>query len=181
MAHWMKVVRFVDYKEETHALAALMRFDFARLNEVMAVFRRFIKFAEGNSVSYSDIFPMLEKLMANLSALYANKHSEAFMNAVSTALFRNNGCEHNSCMRSGDANWKKKLQRCYAITRVRRKHGNDVQEGRCYIIESVSLRRCSDDQSLPGLLGQSGPVPLSEGFVHILSSAGFHSRPETRH
>jgi hypothetical protein len=68
-------------KEETDALAALMRLDIARLNEVMAVFRRFIKSAEGNSVSYSNIFPMLEKLMANLGALRANKHAEAPMNA----------------------------------------------------------------------------------------------------
>jgi hypothetical protein len=60
-----------------------MRLDFARLNEVMAVFRRFIKSAEGNSVSYSNIFPMLEKLMANFGALHANKHTEALMNAVS--------------------------------------------------------------------------------------------------
>jgi hypothetical protein len=73
-------------KEETDALAALMRLDFARLNEVMAVFRRFINFAQDNSVSYSNIFPMLEKLMANLGAVRANKHSEAFMNAVSRGL-----------------------------------------------------------------------------------------------
>jgi hypothetical protein len=49
----------------------------------MAVFRRFIKSAEGNSVSYSNIFPMLEKMMANFSALHANKYAEALMNAVS--------------------------------------------------------------------------------------------------
>jgi hypothetical protein len=51
-------------EEETDALAALMRIDFARLNKVMAVVRGFIKSAEGNSVSYS-------------------KYREAFMNAVS--------------------------------------------------------------------------------------------------
>jgi hypothetical protein len=79
----MQVVSFLKDKEETDALAALMRFDFARLNEVMAVFRQFIKSAEGNSVSYSNIFPMLEKLMANLAAVRANKHAEALMNAVS--------------------------------------------------------------------------------------------------
>jgi hypothetical protein len=83
MAHWMQVVSFSKDKEETNTLAALMQFDFAKLNEVMAVFRRFIKSAEGNSVSYSNIFPMLEKLMANLGALRANKHAEALMNAVS--------------------------------------------------------------------------------------------------
>jgi hypothetical protein len=83
IAHWMQVVSFLKDKEETDAPAALMRLDFARLNEVMAVFRRFIKSAEGNSVSYSNIFSLLEKLMADLSALRANKHSEAIMNAVS--------------------------------------------------------------------------------------------------
>jgi hypothetical protein len=65
MTHWIQVVSFLKDKEETDALTALMRLDSARLNEVMAVFRRFIKFAEGNPVSYSNIFPMLEKLMAN--------------------------------------------------------------------------------------------------------------------
>jgi hypothetical protein len=79
----MQVVSFLKDKEETDALAALMPVDFARLNEVMAVFRRFIKSAEGNSVSYSNIFPMLEKLMANLDAARANKHAEALVNAVS--------------------------------------------------------------------------------------------------
>jgi hypothetical protein len=70
-------------KEEIDALAALMRLDFARMNEVMTVFRRFIKSAEGNSASYSNTFPMLEKLMANVGALRANKHAAAFVNAVS--------------------------------------------------------------------------------------------------
>jgi hypothetical protein len=76
----MQVVSFLNDEEGTDAL---MRLDFARLNEIMAVFRRFFKSAEGNPVSYSNIFPMLEKLMANLSALHANKHAEALMNAVS--------------------------------------------------------------------------------------------------
>jgi hypothetical protein len=40
-------------EEETDALAALMRLDFARLNKVMAVFRRFIKSVEGT------LFPIL--------------------------------------------------------------------------------------------------------------------------
>jgi hypothetical protein len=83
MAHWMQVVGFLNDEEETDALAALMRLDFAGLNEVMAVFRRFIKSAEGNSASYSNIFPMLEKLMANLGALRADKHAGAPINAVS--------------------------------------------------------------------------------------------------
>jgi hypothetical protein len=75
MAHWMQAVSFLKDKGETDALAALMRLDFARLNEVMAVFRRFIKSTEGNYVSYSNIFPMLEKLIANLGALRLNKHT----------------------------------------------------------------------------------------------------------
>jgi hypothetical protein len=79
----MQVVNFLKDKEETEALAALMRLDFARLNEVMAVFRQFIKSAEGNFVSCSTIFPMLDKLMANFGAVRANKHAEALMNAVS--------------------------------------------------------------------------------------------------
>jgi hypothetical protein len=83
MAHWMQVVSFLKDKGETDALTALMRIDFARLNEVMTVFRQFIKSPEGNSVSYSNIFPMLKKLMANLGAVRANKHAEALMNAVS--------------------------------------------------------------------------------------------------
>jgi hypothetical protein len=82
----MQVVSFLKDKGETDALAALMRLDFARLNEVMAVFGWFIKSAEGNFVSDSNIFPMLEKLMANLGALRANKHAEALINAVSRRL-----------------------------------------------------------------------------------------------
>jgi hypothetical protein len=75
MAHWMQVVSSLKDKEETDALAVLMRLDSARLNEVMAVFRRFIKSAHGNSVSYSNTFPMLEKLMSNLGALRAKKQA----------------------------------------------------------------------------------------------------------
>jgi hypothetical protein len=83
IAHWMQVVSFLKDKGETDALAALMRLDFARLNEVMTVFRRFIKSAKGNSVSYSNIFPMSEKLTANFGAMHANKHAETLMNSVS--------------------------------------------------------------------------------------------------
>jgi hypothetical protein len=79
----MEVVSFWNDKEETDALAALMRLDFAWRNEIMAVFRRFIKSAEGKSVSYSNIFPMLEKFMANFGALHANKYAESLMNVVS--------------------------------------------------------------------------------------------------
>jgi hypothetical protein len=83
MAHWMQVVSFLKDKEETDALAALMRVNLARPNDIMAVFRRFIKSAEKNSVSYSNISPLLEELMANLGAVRANKHTEALKNAVS--------------------------------------------------------------------------------------------------
>jgi hypothetical protein len=69
----MQVVSFLKDKGETNALAALMRLDFARLDEVMAAFSWFIKSAEGNSVSYSNIFPMLEKVMDNLGPVRANK------------------------------------------------------------------------------------------------------------
>jgi hypothetical protein len=79
----MQFVSFLKDKEKIDPLVAMMRLDFARLNEIMAVFKRFIKSAEGNPVSYSTIFPLLEKLMANLGALRANKHAEALMNAVS--------------------------------------------------------------------------------------------------
>jgi hypothetical protein len=67
----MQVVNILKDKGEIDALAALMRLDFARLNEVMAVFRWLIKSAEGNSVSDSNRFPMVEKLTANLGALRA--------------------------------------------------------------------------------------------------------------
>jgi hypothetical protein len=79
----MQVVSFVKDKEETDALAALMRLDFAKLNEVITVFRPFIKSAEGNSVPYSNIFPMLEKLMANFGAVRENKHAKTLRNAGS--------------------------------------------------------------------------------------------------
>jgi hypothetical protein len=83
MAHWMQVVSYLNDKEETDALTALIRLNFVTLNKVITIFKRFIKSAEGNFVSDSHIFPMLEKLMANLGALRANKHTEALMNAVS--------------------------------------------------------------------------------------------------
>jgi hypothetical protein len=79
----MQAVSFLNDEEETDALAALVRLDFARPNEVIAVFRWFIKSAEGNPVSYSNIFLMLKKLIANFGALHANKQTEALMNAVS--------------------------------------------------------------------------------------------------
>jgi uncharacterized protein (UPF0210 family) len=57
----------------------------------MTIFRRFIKSAEGNFVSYSDIFPMLEKLIAHLGALHANKYAEALINSVSRRFSETTG------------------------------------------------------------------------------------------
>jgi hypothetical protein len=71
------------------------------------------------------------------------------------ALFKNMGFEHSIYIPSGDASWAKILWRCYATKRVGRKHENDVEEGHHQISQSVLLRRCSDDQLLPGLLTQS--------------------------
>jgi hypothetical protein len=67
-------------REETDALAA---FDVGTLNEVMTVFGQFIKSAKRKSLSYSDIFPMLRKLMANVGSLRANRHAETLIKAVS--------------------------------------------------------------------------------------------------
>jgi hypothetical protein len=64
-------------------LAALNCLDIARLNEVMTIFTRFIKCGEENSISYSDIFPMLQKLMVDLGSMRANKHTEILMQTVS--------------------------------------------------------------------------------------------------
>jgi hypothetical protein len=52
----------------------------------MTVFTWFTKSAPGNAVSYSDIVPMLEKLMTNLGDLRANGHVEAVINPVSRCL-----------------------------------------------------------------------------------------------
>ncbi|MDR0684649.1 MAG: hypothetical protein LBF83_05935 [Spirochaetaceae bacterium] len=70
-------------KEETAAMAALNRLDVDMLNEVLAIFTRFVKSVEGNSVSYFDRFPMLQQLMADLGSLGANKHSETLVKAAS--------------------------------------------------------------------------------------------------
>jgi hypothetical protein len=78
-----KVFRLLNEKEETDALAALMRLDFAGLSEVMVVFTWLAKSAERNAVSDSNLFPVLEKVIANLGARRANKHAEALINAVS--------------------------------------------------------------------------------------------------
>jgi hypothetical protein len=65
MIHWTQVIGFLKDKDEMEAMTALNRLDVGRLNEVMAVLRRFVKYAEGNSVSYFDIFQILHKLMVN--------------------------------------------------------------------------------------------------------------------
>jgi hypothetical protein len=58
MVDGAKIVGFLNDKDETEAMAALNRRDVDRLNEWLAAFARFVKSAEGNSVSHFDIFPM---------------------------------------------------------------------------------------------------------------------------
>jgi hypothetical protein len=84
----MQVVGFLKEREETEVMAALNLLDVAKLNEVLAIFRRFVKSADGNSVSYFHIFPMSQKLMANLGSLRASKHAETLMKAVSEHFSR---------------------------------------------------------------------------------------------
>jgi hypothetical protein len=73
---------------ETEALAALNRLDIARLNEVKIIFTRFTKYVEGNSISFFEIFPKLQKLMVNLGSLHASKHAETIMQTVSERFSR---------------------------------------------------------------------------------------------
>jgi hypothetical protein len=84
----MQVIGFLNENREAEVLAALDRLDIARLNEGMVIFTRFIKCVEGNSISYSDIFPMLHKLMSNLGSLRASKHAEILMQIVSKPFSR---------------------------------------------------------------------------------------------
>jgi hypothetical protein len=58
LIHWSRVVGFLKDKEEADALK---RLDVGRLNEVIVVFTQFIKSADGNHVSYSNISEMLQK------------------------------------------------------------------------------------------------------------------------
>jgi hypothetical protein len=58
------MIGFLNENRETEVLAAPNRLNIARMNEVMVIFTRFIKCVEGNSISYSDICPMIQKLMA---------------------------------------------------------------------------------------------------------------------
>jgi hypothetical protein len=86
MIHRTKVVGILKGKEETEAMAALNRLNVDMLNEVLTIFPRFVKSGEGNSVTYFEIFPMLQKLMADLGSLCANEHAETFTKAVSEGL-----------------------------------------------------------------------------------------------
>jgi hypothetical protein len=112
MIHWTQVVGFLKDKEETEAMAALNRLDVGRLNEVLAIFTRFVKSVEGNSVSYFDIFPMLQKLLANLGSLRANKHAETLMKAASECFSR-----------TTDLNT---IFTCFLLTPDRKKYYSDV-------------------------------------------------------
>jgi hypothetical protein len=82
MIHWTKFIGLLNDKEQTEAMAALNRLDVGRLNEVLAIFTRFVKSAEGNSVSYFDICLMLQNLMANSGSRRANKYAEIVMKVV---------------------------------------------------------------------------------------------------
>jgi hypothetical protein len=86
--HWTQVINLLKENREAGELASLNRLDIARLNEVKVIFTRFIKYVEGNSISYLDIFPMLQKPMVNLGSLHANRHTETLMQAVSERLSR---------------------------------------------------------------------------------------------
>jgi hypothetical protein len=81
--HWTQMIGFLNENRETEVLAALSRLDIARLNQVMVIFTRFIKYMEGNYNSYCDIFPMLQKSMVDLGSLRANNHAETLMQTVS--------------------------------------------------------------------------------------------------
>jgi hypothetical protein len=61
MIHSTQAVGVLKDKGETDAKLALKRFDVGKLNEVKALFTRFIKSVEGNSISYSNTLFMLQK------------------------------------------------------------------------------------------------------------------------
>jgi hypothetical protein len=88
MIHWTQGIGFLNENRETAAWAALNRLDIDRLNEFMVTFMRFIKCVEGNSISYFDIFPGLQKLMVNLESLCVNKHAKTLMQTVSERFSR---------------------------------------------------------------------------------------------
>jgi hypothetical protein len=82
------VIDLLKEHRGTEVQAALNRLDIARLNEAMVIFTRFIKCLEGNSISYFDRFPMLQKLMVDLRPLRANKHAETLMQTESERFSR---------------------------------------------------------------------------------------------
>jgi hypothetical protein len=69
-------------------LADLNHLNIAWLNEVMVILTRFIKYVDGNSISYFDIFPMLQKLTVDLRYLRANEHAETLIQTVSERFSR---------------------------------------------------------------------------------------------
>jgi hypothetical protein len=142
MAGWMQIVSSLNDEEKTNALAALMRLAFARLNEGMAVFRPFIKSADGNRVSHSNIFLMLENLMANLGVVRANKYSEAIMNAVS---------RHFS--ETTDVNI---IFACFLVTPIGKTYDNPVT-------------RPSEFAASMEMMWKKGIVTLSKAFHYVVT------------
>jgi hypothetical protein len=63
--HWRQIVGFLKDKEETEAMVALNRLDVGRLNEILVIFKHFLRYPEENSVPYLHIFAMSQKLIAN--------------------------------------------------------------------------------------------------------------------
>jgi hypothetical protein len=86
--HWTQVIGLLNENRETEVLVALSRLDISGLNEVMTISTHFIKCMEGNSISYFDIFPTLQKLVIDLRSLGANKHAETLMQIVSRCFSR---------------------------------------------------------------------------------------------
>jgi hypothetical protein len=88
VVQWTHVIDFFNENRETEVLATLNPLNISRLNKIMVILTRFIKCVEGNSISYFDIFPMLQKLMVDLGSLHANKHAETLMQTVSERFSR---------------------------------------------------------------------------------------------
>jgi hypothetical protein len=77
------VIRFLTENGEMEALASLNRLDIAWVNELMVIFTQFVTSVEGHSVSYFDIFRMLQKLMVHSGSLHANKHAKTIVQTLS--------------------------------------------------------------------------------------------------
>jgi hypothetical protein len=112
MIYWTQAAGFLKDKAETEAMAALNCLDVGRLSEIPAIFRRFVKSAEGNPVSYFDIFPLSQKLRVNLGSLHANKHAETFMKDISERFSR-----------TTDLNI---IFTCFLVTQVGKRSSGDV-------------------------------------------------------